>query len=270
MIITLPPQPIYLDADPARLAQAVGNLLNNACKFTDSGGHVWLTVEREGAQAVIRVRDNGIGIAADELPRLFEMFMQVETSQERSRDGLGIGLTLVKNLVEMQGGTVEAYSEGLGRGSEFVIRLPTVAEIPTPLPRETTAEPLPTVRRRILVVDDNEDAAEWLATVLGLNGHETHVAHDGLEAVTTAERIRPDAVLLDIGLPRLDGYEVCRRIRAQSWGKDLLLVALTGWGQEEDRQKSRDAGFDTHLVKPVEDEALLKLLASVPSSTNVR
>jgi PAS domain S-box-containing protein len=270
LIITLPPQPIYLDADPARLAQAVGNLLNNACKFTDSGGHVWLTVEQEGAQAAIRVRDNGIGIAADELPRLFEMFMQVETSQERSRDGLGIGLTLVKNLVEMQGGTVEAHSEGLGRGSEFVIRLPTVAEIPTPLPRETTAERLPTVRRRILVVDDNEDAAEWLATVLGLNGHETHVTHDGLEAVTTAERIRPDAVLLDIGLPRLDGYEVCRRIRAQSWGKDLLLVALTGWGQEEDRQKSRDAGFDTHLVKPVDDEALLKLLASVPSSTDVR
>ena len=268
LTVTLPPNPIYLDADPARLTQVVGNLLNNACKFTDSGGHVWLTVEQDGAQAVIRVRDNGIGIAADQLPRLFEMFMQLDTSQERSREGLGIGLTLVKTLVEMQGGTVEAHSEGLGRGSEFVIRLPTVAEMPRALPRQTTAEPLPAVRRRILVVDDNEDAAEWLATVLRLNGHETHVAHDGLEAVRSAERIRPDAVLLDIGLPRLDGYEACRRIRAQSWGQDLLLVALTGWGQDEDRQKSRDAGFDAHLVKPVDDQVLLKLLASLPSSTS--
>ena len=269
LTVTLPPHPIYLDADPARLTQVVGNLLNNACKFTDSGGHVWLTVEQDRAYAVIRVRDNGIGIAADQLPRLFEMFMQVDTSQERSREGLGIGLTLVKTLVEMQDGTVEAHSEGPGRGSEFVIRLPTVAEMPRPpLPRETAAEPLPAVRRRILVVDDNEDAAEWLATVLGLNGHETHVAHDGLEAVRSAERIHPDAVLLDIGLPRLDGYEVCRRIRAQSWGHDLLLVALTGWGQEEDRQKSRDAGFDAHLVKPVDDEVLLKLLASLPSGTS--
>jgi signal transduction histidine kinase/ActR/RegA family two-component response regulator len=268
LTVTLPPHPIYLDADPARLTQVVGNLLNNACKFTDSGGHVWLTVEQDRAYAVIRVRDNGIGIAADQLPRLFEMFVQVDTSQERSREGLGIGLTLVKTLVEMQDGTVEAHSEGPGRGSEFVIRLPTVAEMPRPLPRETAAEPLPAVRRRILVVDDNEDAAEWLATVLRLHGHETHVAHDGLEAVTTAERIRPDAVLLDIGLPRLDGYEACRRIRAQSRGRDLLLVALTGWGQDEDRQESRDAGFDAHLVKPVDDEVLLKLLASLPSGTS--
>jgi CheY-like chemotaxis protein len=229
---------------------------------------VWLTVEQDRAQAVIRVRDNGIGIAADQLPRLFEMFTQLDTSHERSREGLGIGLTLVKTLVEMQGGTVEAHSEGPGRGSEFVIRLPTVTEMPRPVPREPATQPLPAVRRRVLVVDDNEDAAEWLATVLRLNGHETYVAHDGLEAVRSAERIRPDAVLLDIGLPRLDGYEACRRIRAQSWGKDLLLVALTGWGQEEDRQKSRDAGFDTHLVKPVDDDVLLKLLASLPSRTS--
>ena len=267
LTVTLPPHSIYLDADPARLAQVVGNLLNNACKFTDAGGHVWLTVEQDRGQAVIRVRDNGIGIAADLLPRLFEMFVQADTSQERSREGLGIGLTLVKTLVEMQGGTVEAHSEGPSFGSEFVIRMPTVAEMPRPLPPEAVPEPLPAIRRRILVVDDNEDAAEWLATVLRLNGHETHVAHDGLEAVTTAERIRPDAVLLDIGLPRLDGYEACRRIRAQSWGRDLLLVALTGWGQDEDRQESRDAGFDAHLVKPVDDGVLLKLLASLPSGT---
>jgi PAS domain S-box-containing protein len=267
LTVTLPPHSIYLDADPARLAQVLGNLLNNACKFTDSGGHVWLTVEQDQGQAVIRVRDNGIGIAADLLPRLFEMFVQADTSQERSREGLGIGLTLVKTLVEMQGGTVEAHSEGPGLGSEFAIRMPTVAEITWPLPPETVPEPLPAIRRRILVVDDNEDAAEWLATVLRLNGHETHVAHDGLEAMRSAEEIRPDAVLLDIGLPRLDGYEVCRRIRAQAWGQDLLLIALTGWGQEEDRQKSRDAGFDTHLVKPVDDEVLLKVLASLPSGT---
>jgi PAS domain S-box-containing protein len=268
LTVTLPAHPIYLDADPARLAQVVGNLLNNACKFTDSGGHVWLTVEEDQGQAVIRVRDNGIGIAADLLPRLFEMFVQADTSQERSREGLGIGLTLVKTLVEMQGGTVEAHSEGPGLGSEFVIRMTTVAEMPRPLPPEAVLEPLPAIRRRILVVDDNEDAAEWLATVLRLNGHETHVAHDGLEAISSAEQIRPDAVLLDIGLPRLDGYEVCRRIRAQVWGQDLLLIALTGWGQEEDRQKSREAGFDTHLVKPVDDEVLLKVLASLPSGTN--
>jgi CheY-like chemotaxis protein len=216
---------------------------------------------------VIRVRDTGIGIAGDLLPRLFEMFVQADTSQKRSREGLGIGLTLVKTLVEMQGGTVEAHSEGPGLGSEFVIRMPAVAEMPRPLPPGTVPEPLPAIRRRILVVDDNEDAAEWLATVLRLNGHETHVAHDGLEAISSAEQIRPDAVLLDIGLPRLDGYEVCRRIRAQAWGQDLLLIALTGWGQEEDRQKSRDAGFDTHLVKPVDDEVLLKVLASLPSGT---
>jgi CheY-like chemotaxis protein len=268
LTVTLPPHSIYLDADPARLAQVVGNLLNNACKFTDAGGHVWLTVEQDLGQAVIRVRDNGIGIAADLLPRLFEMFVQADTSQERSREGLGIGLTLVKTLVEMQGGTVEGHSEGPGLGSEFVIRMPTVAEMPRPLPPETVPEPLPAVRRRILVVDDNDDAAEWLATVLRLNGHETYVAHDGLEAIRSAEQIRPDAVLLDIGLPRLDGYEVCRRIRAQAWGQDLLLIALTGWGQEEDRQKSRDAGFDTHLVKPVDDEVLLKVLASLPSGTS--
>jgi signal transduction histidine kinase/CheY-like chemotaxis protein len=267
LTVTLPPHSIYLDADPARLAQVVGNLLNNACKFTDAGGHVWLTVEQDRGQAVIRVRDNGIGIAADLLPRLFEMFVQADTSQERSREGLGIGLTLVKTLVETQGGTVEAHSEGPGLGSAFVIRMPTVAETPRPLPPETVPEPLPAIRRRILVVDDNEDAAEWLATVLRLNGHETHVAHDGLEAIRSAEEIRPDAMLLDIGLPRLDGYEVCRRIRAQAWGQDLLLIALTGWGQEEDRQESRDAGFDAHLVKPVDDEVLLKLLASLPSGT---
>ena len=268
LTVTLPLKPVYVDADPMRLTQVVGNLLNNACKFTDKGGHVWLTVEQDAAHAVVRVRDNGIGIAADQLPRLFAMFTQVDTSLERSRDGLGIGLTLVKTLVEMHGGTVEGHSEGLGRGSEFVVRLPSVAELPESVSREAAAGPSSTTQRRILIVDDNEDAAEWLATMLNLNGQETHVAHDGIEAISVAERIRPDAVLLDIGLPVVDGYEVCRRIREQPWGRDLLVVALTGWGQEEDRQKSKDVGFDAHLVKPVDDEVILKLLASLPSAAN--
>jgi signal transduction histidine kinase/ActR/RegA family two-component response regulator len=268
LTITLPPQPVHLHADPTRLAQVVGNLLNNACKFTDKGGHVWLTVEQEGEQAVIRVRDNGIGIAAEQLPRLFEMFAQVDTSLERSRDGLGIGLTLVKTLVELHGGTVEAHSDGLGRGSEFAIRLPISVETPKLLSPATASEPTPAVRRRILIVDDNEDGAESLAILLRLDGHETQTSHDGVEAIEAAERFRPDAVLLDIGLPKLNGYEVCRRIREEPWGKDMVLVALTGWGQEEDRRRSREAGFNSHMVKPVNHDVLMKLLASLPPGRN--
>ena len=221
LTVTLPPQPMYLNADPTRLAQVVGNLLNNACKFTDKGGRIWLTVEREGEQAVIRVRDTGIGIAADQLPRIFEMFTQVDTSLERSQSGLGIGLTLVKNLVEMHGGTVEVHSAGLGQGSEFVVRLPVLVETPKPPPPEpTVSEPTPTTARRILVVDDNRDSAESLAMLLKLTGNETHTAYDGLEAVEAAATFKPDVVLLDIGLPKLNGYEAARKIREQPWGKD--------------------------------------------------
>jgi CheY-like chemotaxis protein len=267
LIVTLPSEPVYLNADPTRLAQVVGNLLNNACKFTDVGGRISLVVQREGEQVAIRVRDNGVGIAAEHLAGIFEMFTQIESSLERSRSGLGIGLTLVKTLVEMHGGTVEAHSDGVGRGSEFVVRLPMLLDVQAPFTAPVPPHPegMPVVRRRVLIVDDNKDAAEWLATLLGLSGHETHVAHDGVEAVRAAERLRPDAVLLDIGLPRIDGYEVCRRMRQQPWGRDLMIVALTGWGQDEDRQKSREAGFNTHLVKPVDDEVLLNLLASIPS-----
>jgi len=267
LTVTLPSEPVYLNADPTRLAQVVANLLNNACKFTDVGGRISLAVDREGAQVAIHVTDNGVGIAAEHLAGIFEMFTQVESSLERSRSGLGIGLTLVKTLVEMHGGTVEAHSDGVGRGSEFVVRLPILLDVPEPLAAAAPPhlEGLPVVRRRVLIVDDNKDAAEWLATLLSLSGHETHVALDGVEAVKAAERLLPDVVLLDIGLPRVDGYEVCRRIRQQAWGRDLVIVALTGWGQEEDRQKSREAGFNTHLVKPVDDEVLLNLLASLPS-----
>jgi CheY-like chemotaxis protein/anti-sigma regulatory factor (Ser/Thr protein kinase) len=266
LTVTMPKQPIYLNADTIRIAQVVGNLLNNACKFTDKGGRISLRVEREGEQAVIRVKDNGIGIAAEQAPRLFEMFTQLDTSLERSRDGLGIGLTLVKTLVELHDGTVEVHSDGLGRGSEFVVRLPILPAEPMPLSSSTRDASRPGSGRRILIVDDNEDGALSLAMLLKLEGHETHTAHDGLEAVAAAERIRPDAVLLDIGLPGLNGYEVCRRIRQQPWGKDIVLVALTGWGQEEDRHRSTAAGFDTHLVKPVDHDALAELLASPSSS----
>jgi PAS domain S-box-containing protein len=263
--ITLPTQPVYLNADPARLAQVVGNLLNNACKFTDEGGRIWLTVEREGKQAVIRVRDNGIGIAADQLPRIFDMFMQVDTSLERSVSGLGIGLTLAKNLVEMHDGTLEVHSAGAGQGSEFVVRLPIIVKTRKPPPEPTVSEPTTTIARRILVVDDNRVSAESLARLLKLTGNETHTAYDGLEAVEAAATLRPDVVLLDIGLPKLNGYEAARKIREEPWGKKMVLVALTGWGQDEDRQKSREAGFNGHMVKPIDHAELMKLLASLSS-----
>ncbi len=261
LTVALPPQPIHLNADPTRIAQVVGNLLNNACKFTDKGGRISLTVEREGQQAAIRVRDSGIGIAADQLPRIFDMFVQIDTSLERSTSGLGIGLTLVKNLVEMHDGTVEVRSAGVGRGSEFVVHLPISVEAYEPPPEPTGRPPTPTTARRILVVDDNRDSAESLAELLELIGNRTHAAYDGLEAVEAAEAFRPDVVLLDIGLPKLNGYEAARKIRERPWGKNVVLVALTGWGQEEDRQKSREAGFDAHMVKPVDFAALKKLLA---------
>ena len=265
LTVTLPPLPIYLNADPTRLAQVLGNLLSNACKFTDKGGRISLTVEREGKQAVIQVRDNGIGIAADQLPRIFDMFMQVDTSLERSVSGLGIGLTLAKNLVEMHDGTLEVHSAGAGQGSEFVVRLPIMVETPNPRPEPTVSEPTTTSARRILVVDDNRVSADSLARLLKLTGNETHTAYDGLEAVQAAATLRPDVVLLDIGLPKLNGYEVARRIREQPWGKTMVMVALTGWGQEEDRRKSSESGFNGHMVKPIDHAELMKLLASLSS-----
>jgi CheY-like chemotaxis protein len=262
LTVTVQPPPLYLNADPARLAQVVGNLLNNACKFTDKGGRISLTVEREGGQAVIRVRDTGIGIAADQLPRIFDMFTQVDTSLERSVSGLGIGLNLVKILVEMHDGTVEVHSAGVGHGTEFVIHLPIMVEPTQPPPPEQNASESPTTKTCcILVVDDNRDSANSLAVLLQVTGQETHTSYDGLEAVEAATKIKPDVVLLDIGLPKLNGYEVALKIREQPWGQDMLLIALTGWGQEEDRQKSKDAGFNGHLVKPVELTSVMMMLA---------
>jgi CheY-like chemotaxis protein/two-component sensor histidine kinase len=262
LTVVLPTQPIYLNADPTRLAQVVGNLLNNSCKFTDKGGRIWLTVERAGNEAVIRVRDTGIGIAADQLARVFDMFTQVDTSLERAVSGLGIGLALVKTLVELHGGSVEARSAGVGQGSEFVVRLPMLTETPEPPPELRASRPTTTTGRRILVVDDNQDSARSLAMLLKLTGNETQMSYDGLEAVEAAARFRPDVILMDIGLPKLNGYEAARRIRQQPWNRHAALIALTGWGQEEDRQKSRAAGFNSHLVKPVDLDDLMRLLAN--------
>jgi two-component system CheB/CheR fusion protein len=279
LTVTLPSAVVYLDADPTRLGQIIGNLLNNACKFTERGGHVWLTVEREEGSGtdrseegsvrfaphiVIRVRDTGIGIAGDQLEHVFEMFTQVDTSLERSLTGLGIGLTLAKTLTEMHGGTVEVHSAGVGQGSEFVVRLPLAAETDTPSAKPAPTRSVPTSPLRILIVDDNHDSADMVATLLQFAGHETFTAHDGLAAVETVTRLDPDVVLLDIGLPILNGYEAARRIREQrGQQRRPLLIALTGWGQDEDRRRSEAAGFDAHLVKPVDDAALGGLLAEL-------
>ena len=266
--VTLPPHDIHVEGDAARLTQVVGNLLHNACKFTDPGGRIFLTVGQEGREAVIRVRDTGIGIATEHFPVLFEMFRQVDTSLERSQGGLGIGLTLVKTLVELHGGAVSVTSEGPARGSEFTVRLPVAPQPPDAAPAKAVATT--SASRRVLVVDDNADGAESLAMLLQFDGHETRMAHDGRAALDAAERFRPDVILLDIGLPGMNGYEVCRQIRGSEWGGAITIVALTGWGQDEDRNRSREAGFDTHMVKPVDHEALTRLLASIPTDDNSR
>ncbi|HEX9670479.1 MAG TPA: ATP-binding protein [Thermoanaerobaculia bacterium] len=269
LTVAVPPRPIFVDADPTRLAQALSNLINNAAKYTPRGGHVAVTLEREGGEAAVTVRDTGIGIPAEMLPSIFEMFTQVDRSLERAQGGLGIGLTLAKRLVEMHGGTIAAHSEGPGRGSEFTIRLPIAAEAPRALPRPELREERvrSSAPLRILVVDDNRDAAATLALLLELTGHDVRTAHDGLEALAAASEFRPDVVLLDIGLPKLNGYEVARRIRRQPRGQGVVLIAITGWGQEEDKRQSQDAGFDQHIVKPVEPGTLLKLLATFESAS---
>jgi signal transduction histidine kinase/ActR/RegA family two-component response regulator len=261
--VSMPREPIYVHADSARLAQVFGNLLHNSCKYTNPGGAISLSVERQGGDAVISVKDNGTGIPPDKLQSIFEMFTQVDRPLERAQGGLGIGLTLVKRLVQMHGGSIEAKSGGEGLGSEFIVRLPVLekpAVVGTPAP---PAKAEPSRRRRILIVDDNKDSAESLEMLLKIMGNETYLAHDGLEAIEAAEKYRPELMLLDIGMPKLNGHDVCRHVREQPWGKDIVTIALTGWGQEEDRRKSQEAGFDGHLVKPVDHNALLELLGTV-------
>jgi PAS domain S-box-containing protein len=260
LLIDLPDEPIYLNADRARLAQVFGNLLNNSSKYTSPEGTISLTAKRVGSEVLVTVKDNGAGIPQDKLDSIFDMFMQVDRTSEQSQAGLGIGLTLVKRLTEMHGGSIEAKSAGEGQGSEFVVRLPVLSKPAVASQRATAVESHP--ERRILIVDDNRDSAESLAMLLEITGNKTYMAHDGIEAVEAVEKYRPEVVLLDIGLPKLDGHEVCRRIRKQPWGKNIVVIALTGWGQEDDRRKSEEAGFNSHLVKPVDYDKLLELLGS--------
>ena len=262
--VSLPSRPIHLHGDPARLTQVVGNLLNNASKFTEERGTIELAVARAGSRAVIRVRDNGIGIPADQIPLIFGMFVQVDSSVGRARGGIGMGLTLVKQLVELHEGTVEATSPGPGKGSEFAVSLPLLADPPLASAAGTrVATSAPSRARRILIADDEGDAAESLAAVLGRAGHMTEIAPDGFTALDRARAFLPDLVLLDIGLPKLDGDEVARRIRGERWGETMVLVAMTAWGHEYDRERSRAAGFHHHLIKPVRHDALMNLLADL-------
>jgi PAS domain S-box-containing protein len=262
LIVDLPDEPIYLNADGARLSQVFGNLLNNSCKYTTPEGIISLSAERVDGEVVVTVKDNGAGIPPHKLDRIFDMFMQVDGDSERAQGGLGIGLTLVKRFTQMHGGSISARSDGEGLGSEFVVRLPILNKetvVSNPVTANASSSP---THRRILIVDDNRDAAESLELLLRIEGNTTYIAEDGLEAVAAIEKHRPDLVLLDIGLPKLNGYEVCRRVREQPWGKDIVVVALTGWGQDDDRRRSAEAGFDGHLVKPVDHEKLLALLSS--------
>jgi len=269
LAVTLPPEPVRLEADAARLAQVVANLLNNAAKYTEERGHIWLTVEREGPEAVVRVRDTGVGIPAEMLAQVFDLFTQVTHSLDRSQGGLGIGLTLVRSLVEMHGGGVRAHSGGPGQGSEFVVRLPLLAgRRAAGSGPGAGGRPIESSARRILVVDDNGDAADSLAMLLRLMGNDVRTAPDGPAALEAARAYRPDVVLLDLGLPGMSGYEVCRRLREGHFANGPLVVALTGYGQDEDRRRTREAGFDRHLVKPVNPDELRGVLAEGPGSAN--
>ncbi len=263
--VAQPSGPVFVEGDPVRLAQVVGNLLNNAAKYTPEGGDIAVAFGVEGEQAVVRVRDNGAGIPANMLPRVFDLFTQVEQTIDRAQGGLGIGLTLVRSLVEMQGGSVEAHSGGPGRGSEFVIRLPAWAGAePGPPPADQHGVATHGPGCRVLVVDDNVDAAESLAMLLRLSGYDVRTANDGSAALEAARAFHPEAVVLDVGLPGMDGYEVARRLRREPGAEGLLLIALTGYGQEEDQRRSARAGFDHHLVKPADPIALDKLLRTAP------
>ena len=268
--VGLPTESLLLDADPVRLAQVVGNLLTNAAKYTEASGRIWLTAERDGDEAVLRVRDNGIGISPNMLPRIFELFVQVDHASTKAQGGLGIGLTLVKNLVEMHNGTVEARSDGLGRGSEFAVRLPLVVGAGQQSQDDGTGElhqqPSRPSGHRLLVVDDNRDAADSLAMLLELQGHEVRVAHSGPAALEMTKGYAPDVVFLDIGMPGMDGYEVARRLRQQPGLETVVLAALTGWGQQEDRRRTAEAGFNHHLVKPPDPQAVAGVLAGLPKS----
>ena len=264
LVESLAEGPVWLEADPVRLAQVIANLLNNAAKYTEEKGRITLSAEKEVGEVVLRVRDNGVGIAPEVLPNVFELFTQDHRTLDRSQGGLGIGLTLVKGLVAMHGGSVQAFSEGPGKGSEFVVRLPAKAiSGPNGGEEDHTPTSVPSAGSRVLIVDDNVDSAESLALLLTMSGHKVRTAHDGPAALEAAEAFRPEAVLLDIGLPGMDGYEVARRLRQQAGLNNTFLVAVTGYGQDEDRRRAEEAGFDAHLVKPADPVVLQQLLAGL-------
>jgi PAS domain S-box-containing protein len=265
--IELPKHPIVIEADPTRLAQVIANLLNNAAKYMPHGGRIDLVAKREASAVTISVRDTGIGIPPEMIDRIFDMFTQVDGSLERAHGGLGIGLTLVKRLVEMHCGSVEARSEGVNQGSEFIVRLPIVGELLEQSHVKDGVQPASSGKRRILVVDDNENAAQVMGMLLKALGNEVQTAFDGVTAIELAERFRPDAMLLDIGMPKMNGYEAARHIRKQPWGKDIVLAALTGWGQEDDKRRTHEAGFDHHFVKPLDLAVLQRFLADCVSQS---
>ena len=266
--VAIPEQPVILDADLTRMAQVLGNLLTNSAKYTAKGGHIWLSAEVRDRRLIVSVRDNGIGIPAEALPRVFEMFSQVDRSVERVTGGLGIGLALVKGLVETHGGTVSAASPGPGLGSTFTLSLPIHGQDGKPKPAaaasgEAVAALVP--RRRVLVADDSVDGAEAMAALLEALGSEAHVAHDGMAVVEAAQRLQPELVLMDVGMPRQNGLDATRQIRRQPWGQHMTIIALTGWGQAADRQRSHEAGCNGHLTKPIDVQQLEKLLNELPA-----
>jgi signal transduction histidine kinase/ActR/RegA family two-component response regulator len=262
LILSFPPEKLYVHADLTRLVQVFGNLLSNSAKYTPRGGRIWLTADTRGPDIIVWVRDNGIGIPLEALPRIFEMFSQVGRSIERSTGGLGIGLALVKGLVEMHGGTVTAQSEGLEKGSTFTVRLPAAeSHVEHEIPESPHIWPMARgPQRRILVVDDNRDSAASMALMLKLKGNDVQTAHDGVEAIEAAQAFRPQVILMDVGMSRLNGYEATRQIRQLPWGKAMTIIALTGWGQERDKEQAREAGCDGHLLKPVKLPDLERML----------
>lgn len=263
VIIQMPEEPVFVKADRVRLSQIFMNLMTNSAKYSEPGKHIWVTVGRDQQDVRVSVRDEGIGLAPDHLPRIFELFSQVERSLGKSRGGLGIGLSLVKRLTEMHGGTIEAKSEGVGRGSEFIVRLPIFHDLKTVTVPEREDVPSVQLDLKILVVDDNRDGADSLSIILRAMGNQTRIAYDGAQAIEVAKEFHPDVILLDIGLPSLSGYEVCRRIRQLPGGQQIVIIAQTGWSAKEDRERTREAGFNLHLVKPIDPQALMTLLATL-------
>jgi signal transduction histidine kinase len=272
LVLECPDNAVSVEGDLTRLVQVLANLLNNAAKYTEEGGEIQISVHAQNSVAEFRVKDNGIGIAPESVPKLFNLFARVETDSQAPHGGLGVGLALVRNLVEMHGGEVAIHSPGLNQGSEFVVRLPRlsadVERAAASAQPEAHAHPQGTIAHRILVADDNVDAVESLALLLELAGHEVRKASDGLQAVAVATQWQPDLALLDIGMPGLDGYEVARRIRSEPWGERMMVVALSGWGQSNDIRSSSDAGFNLHLVKPISFEALNGVLSQIPARAN--